>query len=97
MRILSVEEARALYAHGDAAHDFDHVLRVAEMAVRLAEAEGADVTVVRLAALLHDAPTGEKAAGFAAGAPSGCGGGGACLAAGAGTRNGSYGACRSLH
>ena len=54
--ILTDDDARALYATGDAAHDFDHVLRVTRMAVRLALAEGANVTVVRLAALLHDVP-----------------------------------------
>lgn len=53
---LTDEQARALYVTGDAAHDFDHVLRVTRMAVRIAAAEGADVAVVRLAALLHDAP-----------------------------------------
>jgi uncharacterized protein len=53
---LSVEEAQTLYDIGDAAHDFDHVMRVSEMAARIAQAEGANVTVVRLAALLHDLP-----------------------------------------
>jgi len=53
---LSEKAARRLYDEGDAAHDFDHVLRVMRLAVRIAEAEGADVTVVRLAALLHDVP-----------------------------------------
>ena len=61
---LSEEEARRLYVEGDTAHDFDHVLRVARLAVYLAEAEGADITVVRLAALLHDVPA--KAQGRAA-------------------------------
>ena len=52
---LSEDEARVLYAQGDdAAHDFDHVLRVTRMAERIAQTEGADVAVVRLAALLHD-------------------------------------------
>jgi uncharacterized protein len=55
-RWLTEEEARALYAAGDAAHDFDHVLRVARLATQIAEAEGADAVVVRLAALLHDVP-----------------------------------------
>ncbi len=53
---LTDDEARALYAEGDAAHDFDHVARVARLAVWIAQAEGADPVVVRLAALLHDAP-----------------------------------------
>ena len=44
---------------GDAAHDFDHVLRVTRLGVRIAAAEGADVEVVRLAALLHDVPVAE--------------------------------------
>ena len=54
--ILTEAQARDLYTRGDAAHDFDHVLRVTRMAERLARAEGADATVVRLAALLHDVP-----------------------------------------
>lgn len=53
---LTDDEARALYREGDAAHDFDHIWRVTRLAVRLAEEEGADVEVVRLAALLHDVP-----------------------------------------
>lgn len=64
--LLSVDEARALYASRDAAHDFDHVERVASLAVRIAEAEGADATVVRLAALLHDAPAPDEEDGAAA-------------------------------
>lgn len=55
-KFLTEAEARALYAAGDAAHDFDHVLRVTRMAGRIAAGEGADAEVVRLAALLHDAP-----------------------------------------
>lgn len=60
---LSDEEARRLYAVGDAAHDFDHVLRVTRLAIHIAQAEGADVTLVRLAALLHDVPTLDAARG----------------------------------
>jgi uncharacterized protein len=50
-----IEQARSLYASADAVHDFDHVLRVYRMAERLALAEGADLEIVRAAALLHDA------------------------------------------
>ncbi len=35
-------------------HDWFHTLRVHDMAVRIAESEGADLQIVRLAALLHD-------------------------------------------
>ena len=35
-------------------HDYFHTLRVYKMAVRIAEQENADVTIVSLAALLHD-------------------------------------------
>lgn len=52
--MISVDQARALYVQGDAAHDFDHVLRVTALAVKIAEAEGADIEIVRTAALLHD-------------------------------------------
>ena len=57
--LLTENEARQLYVDGDAAHDFDHVLRVARMAERIALAEGADLLVVRLAAYLHDVPVEE--------------------------------------
>jgi uncharacterized protein len=40
--------------HRDAAHDLGHILRVARLAHRLAQAEGADVEVCVAAALLHD-------------------------------------------
>lgn len=60
---LTDAEARALYgaegAENDAAHDFDHVWRVTQLAMRLAQAEGADITVARLAALLHDVPVAD--------------------------------------
>lgn len=51
---LTIEEARVWYQQTDAVHNFDHILRVYNMAVRLAEAEGADLQIVRAAALLHD-------------------------------------------
>ena len=55
MKSLSLEEARSWYQATDAVHDFDHILRVYRMSERLAKAEGADLEIVRAAALLHDA------------------------------------------
>ena len=53
--MITIEFARTLYpADADSAHDFDHVLRVVQLADRIARAEGADVDIVRAAALLHD-------------------------------------------
>lgn len=51
----TIEQARHWYKNTDPVHDFDHVLRVYRMAERLALAEGADLEIVRAAALLHDA------------------------------------------
>lgn len=51
----SIEQARDWYKEADPIHDFDHVMRVYRMGERLAEKEGADVEIVRAAALLHDA------------------------------------------
>jgi len=51
----TIEEARAWYTDSDPVHDFDHVLRVYRLAERLAQVEGADLEIVRVAALLHDA------------------------------------------
>lgn len=53
---VTTDDVRQFYITGDAAHDFDHVARVVALAVHLATAEGADVEIVRLAALLHDVP-----------------------------------------
>jgi uncharacterized protein len=51
----TISEARAWYAQADPVHDFDHVLRVLHMAERIGRAEGADLEIIRAAALLHDA------------------------------------------
>lgn len=66
---LSESKIRLLYSSGDAAHDFDHVLRVTQLGIRIAQSEGANVDVVRAAALLHDLPvagSGRGAHHFAA-------------------------------
>jgi len=52
--MMTIEEARAYYHGAESAHDFDHVLRVLALAEKLARAEGADLEIVRTAALLHD-------------------------------------------
>jgi uncharacterized protein len=52
--MISIEQARKLYHDDDPVHDFQHVLRVLTLAERLAQAEGADLEIVRTAALLHD-------------------------------------------
>jgi uncharacterized protein len=54
MTPITIEEARSWYQDADPVHDFRHVLRVYRIAERLAEAEGADMLIVRTAALLHD-------------------------------------------
>lgn len=53
--MLSLEIARQWYPVHDPVHGFDHVVRVYHLAEHLAEMEGADVEIVRAAALLHDA------------------------------------------
>jgi uncharacterized protein len=52
--MLTIAEAKQYYEGADAVHDFDHVLRVLALAERIGKAEGADMEIVRAAALLHD-------------------------------------------
>jgi uncharacterized protein len=59
----TVEQARAWYPEYDPVHGFDHILRVLRMAERLAQAEGADLEIVRAAVLLHDASGAETGGG----------------------------------
>ncbi|MBR2889582.1 MAG: HD domain-containing protein [Oscillospiraceae bacterium] len=50
----AVEFARQVFSEDCGGHDLDHTLRVYRMALHLAEAEGADLEIAALAALLHD-------------------------------------------
>ena len=49
----TIETARSWYSGSDPVHGIDHILRVYHMAERLALAEGADVEIVRAAALFY--------------------------------------------
>jgi uncharacterized protein len=51
----TIDHVRRLYDPHDPVHGFDHVLRVAQMADRLGRELGADLEIIRAAALLHDA------------------------------------------
>jgi uncharacterized protein len=61
--MITVEEARSCYSGDDAAHDFEHVLRVLHLAERIGKAEGADMEILRAAVLLHDVARVEEDSG----------------------------------
>ena len=61
--MLNLEVARFWYPDPDPVHGFDHIERVYRMAERLGQAEGADMEIVRAAALLHDAEGSATAGG----------------------------------
>ena len=58
--MIEIEEARQYYTDSDAAHGFDHVLRVLALAERIGQAEGAAMEIVRAATLLHDVARAEE-------------------------------------
>jgi uncharacterized protein len=53
--MLDLDGAHAWYPIDDPVHGYDHIVRVYRIAEQLAAAEGADLEIVRAAALLHDA------------------------------------------
>ena len=55
-----VEEARKHFDGQDPAHDWQHNLRVMAMCERIGREEGADMTILRLSALLHDIGRAEE-------------------------------------
>ena len=55
-----MKEIRPLYQGSDPAHDFSHIVRVCRNARLIGERERADMDVLILAALLHDAGSGSK-------------------------------------
>lgn len=55
-----LRDVRGMYEEADPAHDFSHILRVFKNAKMICQVEGADMTVLLLAALLHDAGKGSK-------------------------------------
>lgn len=59
----TIESARQWYPEVDPVHGFDHIMRVYRMVEKLAEAEGADLEIVRAAALLHDAQGSQTSGG----------------------------------
>lgn len=48
------EIARKFYYRARSSHDWDHSLRVYNLCARIGDKEGADMTTLRIAALLHD-------------------------------------------
>jgi uncharacterized protein len=58
--MIEIEQARRYYTDSDAAHDFDHVLRVLALAERIGQAEGVAMEIVRAATLLHDVARAEE-------------------------------------
>lgn len=51
---ITAQEAQQLYEAEDAAHGFEHVLRVFQLALKIGALEGADLEILTPATLLHD-------------------------------------------
>jgi len=52
--MLTIEKARTFYPDDDPIHGFSHVLRVYRLCEKIGKKEGANLEIVRAAALLHD-------------------------------------------
>lgn len=48
------QEMKKAFEKSKGSHDLDHTLRVYNLAVKIAEKEGANLEIIKLAALLHD-------------------------------------------
>jgi len=48
------EEAKRYFEGAEPSHDWSHVQRVYNMAIQIAEKEGGDLSIIRIATLLHD-------------------------------------------
>ena len=57
---ILIEKIRPLYQDTDPAHDFSHIMRVYQNARRIGLQEAADMKILLLAALLHDANSRSK-------------------------------------
>ena len=62
----TLEEIKVMYESADSAHDFSHIMRVYKNAQKIGKAEGADMQVLLLAALLHDVGAESKLSGASA-------------------------------
>ncbi len=54
------DEARSFFVEARGSHDWDHTERVLRLCLRIGRKEKADLTVLHLAALLHDIGRGEE-------------------------------------
>ena len=58
----TIEDARTWYDENDPVHGFGHIMRVLRVAEFIGEKMGADLQILRAAALMHDAVGASPAA-----------------------------------
>lgn len=61
--MLTIETARSWYPEYDPVHGYDHIIRVHRMVEKIGVAEGADMEILKAAALLHDAQGSQTSGG----------------------------------